>query len=148
MTFSKPRAPSTAFEKGIDSLEREQELEDMIRQGTVVRHQETTSFAPKWVSFLSVKDLKRFIFVTFKPCFIGHFIYLGHFRKCQKMLLSEFFKCASIRSLVYFLENTFICSCMNKGFSWLRSGIKSQQSILFYMNTFKNQTKFLLKHLH
>ena len=83
MTFSKPRAPSTAFEKGIDSLERERvgtRRYDSIGDSS----QETTSFALKWVSFLSVKDLKRFIFVTFKPCFIDHFIYLGHFRKCQK----------------------------------------------------------------
>ena len=99
MTFSKPRAPSTAFEKGIDSLERERvgtRRYDSIGDSS----QETTSFAPKWVSFLSVKDLKRFIFVTFKPCFIDHFIYLGHFRipEVSKKLLSEFFKYASIRS--------------------------------------------------
>ena len=96
MTFSKPRAPSTALEKGIDSLERGRvgtRRYDSIGDSSQ-RHQETTSFAPKWVSFLSVKDLKRFIFVTFKPCFIDHFIYTlvttsGSVKKCSCLSFSN-----------------------------------------------------------
>ena len=43
--------------------------------------------------------------------------------------------CIDQKSMIYFLENAFVCNCMNKGFSWLRI-------LFFYMTTsFKKADK-------